>query len=179
MMAASHAMRKSCESRSISARNLFISEFRTPEGDNLLNLSSHSRSQISAAIDTHAPLHAQHVVNLSEGCILLCRKLEVRTRKPGCPDQAISDVRPESRSRTLLRRAMRPLIYRLSPLRPLAKDPRPAIAKTSKLWAAYHCAKGDMHRYYNSLHDRCGDVVRVGRCRRCLARIPDTRLLPV
>ncbi|KAH9029480.1 high nitrogen upregulated cytochrome P450 monooxygenase 2 [Lactarius pseudohatsudake] len=54
------------------------------------------------------------------------------------------------------------LFYRLSPFHPLAKYPGPAIAKTSKLWAAYHCAKGDMHRLYKSLHDRYGDVVRVG-----------------
>ncbi|KAI9447482.1 high nitrogen upregulated cytochrome P450 monooxygenase 2 [Lactarius indigo] len=54
------------------------------------------------------------------------------------------------------------LIYRLSPFHPLAKYPGPTIAKTSKLWAAYLCAKGDMHRYYKGLHDRYGDVVRVG-----------------
>ncbi|KAH9006681.1 high nitrogen upregulated cytochrome P450 monooxygenase 2 [Lactarius hengduanensis] len=54
------------------------------------------------------------------------------------------------------------LIYRLSPFHPLAKYPGPAIAKTSKLWAAYLCAKGDMHRLYKSLHDRYGDVMRVG-----------------
>ena len=56
------------------------------------------------------------------------------------------------------------LMYRLSPFHPLAKYPGPAIAKTSKLWAAHLCAKGDLHRYYKSLHDRYGDVVRVGWC---------------
>ncbi|KAH9001150.1 high nitrogen upregulated cytochrome P450 monooxygenase 2 [Lactarius akahatsu] len=54
------------------------------------------------------------------------------------------------------------LMYRLSPFHPLAKFPGPAIAKTSKLWAAYHGATGDQHRCYKSLHDRYGDVVRVG-----------------
>ena len=54
-------------------------------------------------------------------------------------------------------------MYRLSPFHPLAKYPGPAIAKTSKLWAAYVCARGDLHRYYKSSHDRYGDVVRVGR----------------
>ncbi|KAH9035424.1 high nitrogen upregulated cytochrome P450 monooxygenase 2 [Lactarius hengduanensis] len=54
------------------------------------------------------------------------------------------------------------LLYRLSPFHPLARYPGPAIAKTSKLWAAYHCAKGDLHKLYKSLHDRYGDVVRVG-----------------
>ena len=55
------------------------------------------------------------------------------------------------------------LAYRLSPLHPLAKYPGPAIAKTSKWWAAYISAKGDSHRYYKQLHDRYGDVVRIGQ----------------
>ena len=54
------------------------------------------------------------------------------------------------------------LMYRLSPFHPLAKYPGPAIAKTSKLWAAYLSAKGDIHRCFKKLHDRYGDVVRVG-----------------
>ncbi|KAH9029477.1 high nitrogen upregulated cytochrome P450 monooxygenase 2 [Lactarius pseudohatsudake] len=54
------------------------------------------------------------------------------------------------------------LIYRLSPFHPLAKYPGPAIAKTSKLWAAYLNATGDQHRCFKNLHDRYGDVVRVG-----------------
>ena len=56
------------------------------------------------------------------------------------------------------------LMYRLSPFHPLAKYPGPAIAKTSKLWAAYIGSKGGLHRYYKSLHERYGDVVRVGSC---------------
>ncbi|KAI9446339.1 high nitrogen upregulated cytochrome P450 monooxygenase 2 [Lactarius indigo] len=54
------------------------------------------------------------------------------------------------------------VMYRLSPFHPLAKYPGPAIAKTSKLWAAYLGATGDQHRYYKSLHDHYGDVVRIG-----------------
>lgn len=54
------------------------------------------------------------------------------------------------------------LIYRLSPFHPLAKYPGPAIAKTSKLWAAYLGATGEQHRRHQSLHERYGDVVRVG-----------------
>lgn len=57
------------------------------------------------------------------------------------------------------------LVYRLSPWHPLAKYPGPAIAKTSKLWGSYLSATGDMHRCFKSLHDRYGDVVRVGKCR--------------
>ena len=56
------------------------------------------------------------------------------------------------------------LMYRLSPFHPLAKYPGPTLAKTSKLWGAYLCAKGDTHRRFKSLHDRYGDVIRVGSC---------------
>ena len=54
-------------------------------------------------------------------------------------------------------------MYRLSPFHPLAKYRGPTIAKTSKLWAAYVCSRGGLHRYLKSLHERYGDVVRVGR----------------
>ena len=57
------------------------------------------------------------------------------------------------------------LAYRLSPFHPLAKYPGPVIAKTSKWWAAYISAIGDSHRYYKHLHDRYGDVVRIGQGR--------------
>jgi hypothetical protein len=55
------------------------------------------------------------------------------------------------------------LAYRLSPFHPLAKYPGPVIAKTSKWWAAYISATGNTHRYYKHLHDRYGDVVRIGQ----------------
>ena len=55
------------------------------------------------------------------------------------------------------------LAYRLSSFHPLAKFPGPLLAKTSKWWAAYHLgATGDQHRYRKRLHDRYGDVVRIG-----------------
>lgn len=54
------------------------------------------------------------------------------------------------------------LAYRLSPLHPLAKYPGPVVAKTTKWWAAYLGGKGDLHRYCKYLHDRYGDVVRIG-----------------
>ena len=55
------------------------------------------------------------------------------------------------------------LAYRLSPFHPLAKYPGPVIAKTSKWWGAYIGARGETHRCYKHLHDRYGDVVRIGR----------------
>ena len=54
------------------------------------------------------------------------------------------------------------LAYRLSPFHPLAKYPGPVLAKASKWWAAYLSAIGDQHRCYKRLHDRHGDVVRIG-----------------
>ena len=54
------------------------------------------------------------------------------------------------------------LTYRLSSLHPLAKYPGPLLAKTSKWWAAYLSGTGDQHRYLKRLHDRYGDVVRIG-----------------
>jgi hypothetical protein len=70
------------------------------------------------------------------------------------------------------------LTYRISPFHPLAKIPGPVIAKTSKWWAAYVNSKGDLHRYYKSLHDRYGDIVRVGSCRRLLFRPLSNYTLP-
>ena len=54
------------------------------------------------------------------------------------------------------------LVYRLSSFHPLAKYPGPLLAKTSKWWAAYLSGTGDQHRYIKRLHDRYGDVVRIG-----------------
>lgn len=52
--------------------------------------------------------------------------------------------------------------YRLSPLHPLALYPGPVYARVSKWWSSYICADGKQHIYYKTLHDRFGDVVRVG-----------------
>ena len=54
------------------------------------------------------------------------------------------------------------LAYRLSPFHPLAKYPGPVLAEASKWWAAYLSAIGDQHRCYKRLHDRYGDIVRIG-----------------
>ena len=52
--------------------------------------------------------------------------------------------------------------YRLSPFHPLAKYPGPVLAKLTKFWAAYISLIGDQHRCYKRLHDRYGDVIRIG-----------------
>ena len=54
------------------------------------------------------------------------------------------------------------LAYRLSSFHPLAKYPGPLLAKISKWWAAYLSGTGNQHRFLKHLHDRYGDVVRIG-----------------
>ena len=52
--------------------------------------------------------------------------------------------------------------YRLSPFHPLAKYPGPVACKLSKFWMAYIARQGVQHLYIQSLHDKYGDVVRIG-----------------
>ncbi|KAI0753167.1 high nitrogen upregulated cytochrome P450 monooxygenase 2 [Daedaleopsis nitida] len=54
------------------------------------------------------------------------------------------------------------LVYRLSPLHPLARYPGPLGCKVSKLWMAIISRPGYQHRYYKVQHERYGDVVRIG-----------------
>ncbi|KZP29270.1 cytochrome P450 [Athelia psychrophila] len=52
--------------------------------------------------------------------------------------------------------------YRLGPVHPLAKYPGPVMGKLSKLWMTYVSTTGRQHIYYRSLHDKYGDIVRIG-----------------
>ncbi|KZP27810.1 cytochrome P450 [Athelia psychrophila] len=54
------------------------------------------------------------------------------------------------------------VIYRLGLFHPLAKYPGPMMCKLSKLWMSYICTTGKQHIYYHSLHDKYGDIVRIG-----------------
>ncbi|KAJ6570120.1 cytochrome P450 [Mycena vulgaris] len=54
------------------------------------------------------------------------------------------------------------VLYRLSPFHPLSKYPGPILCKVSKLWFAGVAMKGKQHLYYSELHQRFGDVVRIG-----------------
>ncbi|KAJ7510455.1 cytochrome P450 [Mycena galericulata] len=54
------------------------------------------------------------------------------------------------------------MLYRLSPFHPLAKYPGPLLCKVSKLWFAGIAMGGKQHLYYSKLHQRFGDVVRIG-----------------
>jgi len=52
--------------------------------------------------------------------------------------------------------------YRHSSFHPLAKYPGPFLARTSKWWSAYLSGTGNQHRLLKRLHDRYGDVIRIG-----------------
>lgn len=54
------------------------------------------------------------------------------------------------------------VLYRLSPLHPLAGCPGPLICRVSKVWFALVAYGGKQHLYYNELHRRYGDTVRMG-----------------
>ncbi|KAI0043483.1 cytochrome P450 [Auriscalpium vulgare] len=47
-------------------------------------------------------------------------------------------------------------------LLPRSKYPGPAIGKVSKLWTSLIYSRGKAHLYYQRLHERYGDVIRVG-----------------
>ncbi|KAI1781948.1 hypothetical protein LXA43DRAFT_1069521 [Ganoderma leucocontextum] len=52
--------------------------------------------------------------------------------------------------------------YRFSPFHPLARYPGPLIGKLSGFWMAYVSTGGRQQHYLKALHDRYGDVVRIG-----------------
>ena len=54
------------------------------------------------------------------------------------------------------------LVYRISPIHPLARYPGPIGCKVSKFWMGCICIPGFQHQYIKSLHERYGDVVRIG-----------------
>nr|BAL05177.1 cytochrome P450 [Phanerodontia chrysosporium] len=54
------------------------------------------------------------------------------------------------------------VLYRLSPWHPLARYPGPWLLKTSKLWIVRRVKRGGQWRYIRELHQRFGDVVRIG-----------------
>ncbi|KIJ45954.1 hypothetical protein M422DRAFT_778700 [Sphaerobolus stellatus SS14] len=54
------------------------------------------------------------------------------------------------------------VVYRLSPLHPLASYPGPILCKISRLWIGYITSTGRQHIYYTQLHERYGPYVRTG-----------------
>ncbi|KDR79011.1 hypothetical protein GALMADRAFT_224262 [Galerina marginata CBS 339.88] len=53
-------------------------------------------------------------------------------------------------------------VYRLSPWHPLAKYPGPIACRLSKFYLAFLSSEGKQHIYYGRLHEKYGNVVRVG-----------------
>ncbi|KIP08940.1 hypothetical protein PHLGIDRAFT_68457 [Phlebiopsis gigantea 11061_1 CR5-6] len=53
-------------------------------------------------------------------------------------------------------------LYRISPAHPLARYPGPFPARLSKIWHVWKVSDGTQHLYLQRLHERYGDVVRVG-----------------
>ena len=54
------------------------------------------------------------------------------------------------------------LCYRISPWHPLAQYPGPLICKLSKFHLAFLSRTGKQFLYYSELHQKYGDVVRIG-----------------
>ncbi|KAI0081603.1 high nitrogen upregulated cytochrome P450 monooxygenase 2 [Panus rudis PR-1116 ss-1] len=54
------------------------------------------------------------------------------------------------------------VLYRLSPIHPLAKYPGPTLCKVSIFYPMLLALKGKRHLWIQSLHERYGDVVRIG-----------------
>ena len=55
------------------------------------------------------------------------------------------------------------LVYRVSPWHPLAKYPGPFLCKLSKFYLAYFSLDGTQYLYYYELHQKYGNVVRIGQ----------------
>lgn len=55
------------------------------------------------------------------------------------------------------------LVYRVSPWHPLARYPGPLLCKLTKLRHAFFALDGKQYFYYYDLHQKYGDVVRVGQ----------------
>ena len=56
------------------------------------------------------------------------------------------------------------VLYRISPVHPLASYPGPFWCRISKLWMAILAFRGRQTRWFTALHDKYGDIVRVGTC---------------
>ncbi|KAG2005799.1 cytochrome P450 [Coprinopsis cinerea AmutBmut pab1-1] len=54
------------------------------------------------------------------------------------------------------------VLYRLSPLHPLAKYPGPLLCRITKFRMAWVAAQGRNHKFYQALHKKYGSIVRVG-----------------
>lgn len=63
------------------------------------------------------------------------------------------------------------LAYRASPYHPLARYPGPFVYRLSKFYMARVGFGGRQHLHLKSLHDRYGDIVRIGMERLVITRV--------
>ena len=69
------------------------------------------------------------------------------------------------------------VLYRVSPFHPLAHYQGPFPAKISKLWHIWKVWHGKQYLHIQALHNRYGDIVRIGkRCRMFRYVQPHSRL---
>jgi hypothetical protein len=61
------------------------------------------------------------------------------------------------------------VVYRLSPLHPLASYPGPLMCKVSKWWMVWQTRGGVQHLWIQQLHHKYGDAIRIGIHFPCLA----------
>ena len=54
-------------------------------------------------------------------------------------------------------------LYRISPIHPLYRYPGPFLGRITKWYHVWHVSKGSQHLYIQALHDKYGDIVRLGR----------------
>ena len=54
-------------------------------------------------------------------------------------------------------------LYRVSPWHPLAKYPGPLICKLTQFHLATLSLRGKQHIYFAKMHEKYGDIVRVGK----------------
>ena len=69
------------------------------------------------------------------------------------------------------------VLYRISPLHPLAKYPGPFWLKISKFATMYHALGGKQYSFFKGLHDKYGPFVRVGGCIIIFCFSNDTRAM--
>jgi hypothetical protein len=55
------------------------------------------------------------------------------------------------------------ILYRLSPLHPLAKYPGPLLARVTRFYQVFYTSKGKQHLHHQRLFAQYGDYVRTGK----------------
>lgn len=78
------------------------------------------------------------------------------------PDQNVMIVAAEVLTLYLSILSVSIVAYRLSPFHPLARYPGPILCKISMFWLAKVAWRGKEHIYHQELHERYGEIIRIG-----------------